>query len=262
MRRLADILDDRINLELSKKSVSLTQDQQDEILKIRRCWEDISLCLSSFISGREDPFRSGEIKVSQKESEDLILHWADSYMKLMVLIFNGFPAIEMEVKRRKIEFPFSSSSELFLYVLLEEVSESVGDIFHSYKEISQSKAKKRLEYVANQLPNISPGSLIPKQLYETQYIFNNKNYVGWNWDEFIVRCLAASALQQTRCPKRELVAKCLQDCKYAQKSLIEDFYLPGYRVRKGNKWEKAFSGSYAWNKGRKVYWNRHTRGYN
>ena len=199
MRRLVNILDNRITLELSKKSSPMTKDQQDEIIKIRRYWEAISLCLESFVSGREDPFRSGEIKVTQKEFEDLILHWADSYMKLMNLVFEGFSAIKLEVNRRKIEFPFSSPNGLFVYALLEEVSESVEDVF-SYKEMSQSKARKRLEYALNQLPNISPGSPLPQQLPETRHIFNRRRHTGWNWDEFTVYCLVASALQQPLCP--------------------------------------------------------------
>jgi hypothetical protein len=259
MGRLPKILADQISLELSNKSVSLTDDQQREILKIRRYWYAISRCLESFYSDQADPFKAGYIKVSHVKFEDFILCLSDLYKKLMLLTYEGYPAIEREADRLFGEFPFNSRAELFVNVLLEEVIKSVEDIFHPYKEISNSNIQKSLKYALDKLPDLPLGSPPLRQLPEMRKIFNQNKYSGWYWDAFMIRTLAASALQQPECPNRQLTSQSLKNCKTAQESLFRDFYLRGYRRR--GEWAKVFSKSYAWNQGKICYWDPKTGGY-
>ncbi|WP_204141186.1 hypothetical protein [Halomicronema sp. CCY15110] len=177
----------------------------------------------------------------------------------MLLTYEGYPAIEMEADRLFGEFPFNSRAELFVNVLLEEVIKSVDDVFHPYKEISSWKIRKRLKYTLDKLTDLPLGSSIPQQLPEMRQICNQNQYSGWCWDAFMIRTLAASALQQPQCPNRQLTSQSLKNCKTAQESLIRDFYLPGYRRR--GEWALIFSGSFAWIDGKKVPWNPKTKTY-
>lgn len=259
MGRLPRVLADVISSELSNKSVSITEDQKSEILKIRRYWYAISHCLESSYLGRENPFKTGDIKVTHVKFEDFILHWADYYEKLMLLTYKGYPAIEKEANRQFGEFPCNCWSQLFLNALFKEVTDSVEDVLQPYKEISLWETGKTLKYVLNKLPDLPPGKSIPRQLPKMRQSFNQRNYSGWHLDEFSIRFLASSALQQQSCPNRQLTSQCLQLCKAAEKSLFRDFYLPGSRRR--GEWARVFSGSYAWKNGNKVLFNPKTKTY-
>lgn len=131
---LASLPDERLLL------LTKTTDQRQYWLSTRSVWRMVARAWWARVRGEDDPLRS---LVQSKElcQNDYNRVWqlVECHQRLWALVQFTEPFVRDEFERLKLPYTFSSSYDLFICIVQEQVNAEFAYCLHSYKEFSAKK---------------------------------------------------------------------------------------------------------------------------